>query len=438
MGFGQALSGLNAASQNLDVIGNNIANASTVGYKAGYASFADVYASSRIGLGVQVAAVNQRFATGNVEITGNQYDMAIDGANGFFRLVSSNGEVSYSRNGQFTKDKDHYIVNAQGQRLSGYPQGGIGLDPEPLRVPVGNIAPRATGTDPDAPGISAVLNLDSSSDIIPLPSATPAGPNFNPTDPNSFTNAAPLTVYDSLGNAHDFTQYFVKREGTATSSVWDVYYVLDGQPMAPTTVTPPTPPATEPIWGDATQLSFDTSGRLTSVTTPAGVTDPTSLTLTFANPGGTESPADPLSIPINYGGTTQFNNPFKQNMVQDGYSSGEFASIAVGADGTVMASYTNGKTQAVGTVVLASFNNVNGLQPIGGNAWAESPTSGQPILGQPGTNGLASIKGQAVESSNVDMSQELVNMIIAQRTYQANAQTIKTQDQIMQTLISMR
>ncbi len=420
MGFGQALSGLNAAAQNLDVIGNNIANSSTVGFKSGTASFADVYASSRIGLGVQLTNVNQRFTTGNLEVTGNQYDMAIDGASGFFRLVTTNGEVQYSRNGQFIKDKDNYIVNAQGLRLTGYPAeqrnpdgtiiSGVGQDPVTLRVPQQNIAPQATTQ------IDMVRNLDSGSDTITIP--------FDPANPASFSNSVPMSVFDSLGNSHTLTQYYVKGAGNS----WSVYYTLDGAPMAPTSSAPNAPgPDT---WTTTATLDFDTVGRLT--TTPA------TITLTSNTLGGADSPAAELDIALNYTGTTQFGSPFTQNFGQNGFASGEFASISVGSDGRVQASYTNGQTQNIGTLVLANFNNVNGLQPVGGNGWVESPASGQAILGQPGSNGLSTIKGQAVEASNVDMSQELVNMIIAQRSYQANAQTIKTQDQIMQTLMQMR
>src|SRR6185312_4660339 len=149
------------------------------------------------------------------------------------------------------------------------------------------------------------------------------------------------------------------------------------------------------------------------------------------------SPAAPMAIKVAYDGSTQFGGSFSQNFIQDGYSTGEYASMSIGTDGSMVANYTNGVTKVVGTLALANFNNLQGLQPMGGNAWAETANSGQPILGIPGSNGLALIKGQAVEESNVDMSQELVNMIIAQRTYQANAQTIKTQDQVLQTLINM-
>src|SRR5690554_6934773 len=200
MGFGQGLSGLNAAAQTLDVIGNNIANSGTAGFKGATTKFADIYATSRVGLGVQTTAITQRFTVGNVETTGNQYDIAIDGSTGFFRLTDPSGEVIYSRNGQFHKNKNHFIVNAQGQQLTGYPAGAVGADPVPLTVPVGNVAPQATTQ------VDAVMNLNSQVVAID-PATTP----FDPDQPTSFNTAVPTTVYDSLGNSHQLTQYFVKR-----------------------------------------------------------------------------------------------------------------------------------------------------------------------------------------------------------------------------------
>ncbi|MNX38765.1 Flagellar hook protein FlgE [compost metagenome] len=168
------------------------------------------------------------------------------------------------------------------------------------------------------------------------------------------------------------------------------------------------------------------------------MTSAPTVTLSFAQPGGTATPSDPLSIAVNYTGTTQYGSNYKLVAKPDGYTSGEFSGINISGDGSLVASYTNGETQVVGTIVLADFANLQGLQPVGNNAWKETAASGQPILGQPGSNGMSNVVGQATESSNVDMSKELVNMIIAQRTYQANSQTIKTQDEIMQVLMNLK
>jgi len=403
MGFGQGLSGLNAAAQNLDVIGNNIANSGTVGYKTGSATFADVYANSRVGLGVQMSGVKQRFTTGNVAFTGNQLDMAIDGPAGFFRTVDMSGAVTYTRNGQFFADKNGAIVNAQSQQLTGYtinPTTGLpNTKLEPLIVPRGNMPPKATSE------MTTVANFDVNAKIIDRRTTS-----FNPDDPTSYSNRQESTVYDSLGNTHTLTQYYIKR----SANEWEIRYRIDGQrPLA-----------------DRKDVQFDSAGRLMEFVPGKGNGK---HVINYAVPG-----AENLKLTIDYNGTTAFANPFGAKFTANGYRAGEYLSMDIAKDGTMMARYSNGEQQAVAILALANFNNVQGLQPIGGNAWTETSESGQAVMGQPGANGLATIKGQAVEESNVDMSQELVNMIIAQRTYQANAQTIKTQDQVLQTLITMR
>lgn len=409
MSFGQGLSGLNAASQNLDSIGNNIANSGTVGYKASTVQFADVYANSRVGLGVQVSRVSQRFSVGNVSNSGNQFDMAIDGEKGLFRLEQSNGAVLFSRNGQFYPDKAGYLINAQGHYLTGYGVGSSEL--QRLQVPSANVPPKATTAldfKPNLPGgAAAIPTEDASGNPINI---------FDPKDNTTYSESFSYSVYDSLGNSHEISQYFVKRPSVDGESVWDVYYMEGATPLSPANAT----------------LTFNGSGVMTSP-------NPATVNVTLANSDGNASPADELKFDMRYTGTTQFGGEFaKGKPYQDGYATGEYASMSIDKDGTMVAAYTNGVTQRLGSLVLADFSNLQGLRPVGGNAWAETGESGQPILGRPGENGLASIKGQAVEDSNVDMGQELVNMIIAQRTYQANAQTIKTQDQVLQTLVNLR
>lgn len=405
MSFGQGLSGLKAAAQRLDVIGNNIANSGTVGFKSSTISFADVYASSRVGLGTQVAAVNPNFTVGNLTVTGGQFDLAIDGEKGLFRIEDASGAVYFTRNGEFAPNKEGYLVNAQGYFLTGYirnpADGSYSLQPEPIQLPMGNIAPRATGAED---GVKArAMNLDARTETIDA-AATP----FSVTDPNSFHMSVPLTVYDSLGREHQLTQYFVKRG----PNKWEVYYQL----------------GTELLTGGATPhiLDFQNNGKI--VTTSA------SNSLTFTNLDG----AADLTFTVDYSAATQFGGNFNYEFVQDGYPTGEYASMAVAADGTVVANYTNGEMVEVGYVVLADFSNMLGLSPAGGNAWMQTPDSGAPRLGRPGLNGLATIMSQALEESNVDISTELVNMIITQRTYQANAQSISTQSEMMQALMNIR
>lgn len=402
MGFGQGLSGLNSAAQELDVIGNNIANANTVGFKASTVAFADIYATSKVGLGSKVAAVNQRFTVGTITNTGNQLDLAVDGASGLFRVEDQLGNVMYTRNGQFFQDANNFIVNAQGQRLTGY--GATGTDTNPIKVPVGNLQPVATTT------LTTAANLNAKA-----PNITVA---FNPTKPETYTHSLPVTAYDSLGSPVQLTQYFTK----TADKTWRVDYTVPN-PAA----VPPASPFTL-IAGPT--LNFTDAG-VTNPNPPADFT----LNIPAATlPGG---PA-PLEITVSYTGSTSYSGEFGYNFTQNGFPTGDYSNIEIGQDGAVNAVYTNGERRVTGYVALANFNNLNGLRPSGDNAWVETGASGQPILGRPGTNGLALIRGASVEESNVDMSQELVRMIISQRFYQANAQTIKTQDQILQTLITMR
>ncbi|MFA5664309.1 flagellar hook protein FlgE [Castellaniella sp.] len=402
MSFGQSLSGLNAAAKNLDVIGNNIANSATVGYKSGSITFSDMYSSSMIGLGVNVSGISQDFRSGTLSSTGNQLDMAIDGDKGLFVLQNNEGALMYSRNGQFFPDSLNRVVNAQGQQLMGYAPGGTNL--VGLQIPEVNLAPQASTT------LDNRVNLDAS---VP---AIPAAVAFDADDSSTYSNVVPVTVYDSLGNKHRLMQYYTKREAAGGMAQWEVNFTLDGQ---------------APDGGTGMLLSFDSAGALNPAT-------PSTATISFVGLEVNGAPVDDLAILVDYGESTQYSSGFTQGFRVDGYASGEFSSISIATNGEMTAHYTNGQKSVIGNVVLADFNNVLGLQSVGGNAWVESGASGQPIFGIPGSNGLGAIMGQMVEESNVDISKSLVDMIMAQRTYQANAQSIKTQDQMMQTLITMR
>jgi len=421
MGFQQGLSGLRSSSSMLDVVGNNIANANTVGFKVGQAQFADVYANSlngaagvQIGLGTRLAAVAQQFQQGNISVTSNPLDMAINGP-GFYRL-DTGGTLSYSRNGQFQLDKNGFIVNAQGARLTGYqvnPTTGaiVAATPSPLQIPTGNMAAQQTNN------VAIGLNLDARS-TLPITAA------FNPTVPTSFNNSTSVTSYDSLGNSHVSTMYFQLQPPVppaTASNTWNVYLTVDGA-MVPPTV----PPAAATPMGT---LVFNTNGTL--ATPVNGLMTSAAFTSPGANPGQT--------LTFNFSGSTQFGTVFGVNaMTQDGYAAGQLTGFSTAADGTIMGRYSNGQSRTMGQVVLANFTNPQGLQLLGNNAWAQSPASGAPLVGAPGSGLLGSIQSGAVEDSNVDLTAELVNMITAQRVYQANAQTIKTQDQVLQTVVNLR
>ena len=409
MSFQQGLSGLSAASKTLEAIGNNVANANTIGFKDSQAIFCDVYAASltgsgnaQIGIGTRLSQVAQRFTQGNVTASNNPLDIAVNGG-GFFRM-STNGAVSYSRNGQFQLDKSGYIINAGNARLTGYVADSRGIlstgAPAEINIRSSDLPPQLTTT------VEAMLNLDSRKDV---PVTTP----FSIDDPTTYNNATSVSVFDSLGNAHVLQTFYVK----TAPGAWDVYAAAD-----------------EAIINGGVaigSLTFGTDGALTAASQA-------SLPLTASIPVTTGA-ADPLAVGIDFSGTSQFGSSFSVNQLdQDGYTSGRLSGFGVAPDGLLMGRYTNGKSAVLGQVVLASFANNNGLQPLGSNLWSETAESGSPMVGAPTSGNLGALQSNAVEDSNVDLTAELVNMITAQRNYQANAQTIKTQDQVMQTLVNLR
>lgn len=419
MSFQQGLSGLNASSRDLEVIGNNVANANTYGAKASRAEFADMYANSMngagsnsVGIGVQVAAIAQQFTQGNITTTDNPLDLAINGS-GFFQVSNGAGPNMYTRNGQFKQDRDGFLVNDQAHKLLGYPADASGTiipgKATPLQLPTGGIAPRAT----DAANIEATLD----SRVAATPAATP----INFTDGTTYYKATWQTVYDSKGQDVALTYYFRK---TATDQ-WDVYATANGTSVALDASNNPAP---------ITSITFPSAGGIpTSPTAPVAFNVP-AVTLTQ---GGLSEPINNIQLDLTK--TTEYGAPFAvTNLTQTGYAAGQLSSIQVDASGIIMARYSNGQSKPAGQIELASFHNNQGLQPLGGNEWAQTYASGDPIVSTPGVGNFGLLQSGALEASNVDLTGELVNMIVAQRAYQANAQTIKTQDSVLQTLVNMR
>ena len=423
MAFQHGLSGLNASSKNLDVIGHNIANANTTGFKSSRAEFADLVASSmgagggaNYGIGVEVAAVAQQFSQGNVTVTGNNLDVAING-NGFFKVQQADGSAAYTRAGNFKLDKTGDLVTNGGAQVMGFrvdPATGLSTsEAQPLSFPTG--APiQAKQTE----SIKATLNLDArAKDSAGDATATPPVP----ATPRS-TYGTSINVYDTQGVATPVNLYFMK---TANPNEWAVYNQLDD----PTAV----PPVTAISLGT---IAFDENGKI----------DPATATLTLtvsptANPNaGTAAPAVAnFPVDIDMSGATQFGSKFAvADLSQDGYASGDLTSINISNDGMVMASYSNGVTRSEAQVALANFRNPQGLLAVGGNNWVESFDSGPAVMGKPGDGNFGALRSGALEDSNVDLTAELVNMMTAQRAYQATAQTIKTQDQVMSTLVNLR
>jgi len=548
MGYEQGLSGLSTASTQLDVIGNNIANSSTVGFKQGSAEFASVYSSTlaqsssqQVGIGSSVSTVANDFSQGDITTTDNSLNVAINGG-GFFQL-SNGGTTEYTRNGQFTVNADGFVVNASGANLQGYPLNSTGVvtstTPQSLVIPTTNIPPKSTTT------MALQFNLDSQ-DKVPTNSA------FSPTDPTSYTNESGTTVYDSLGNPVQLQTYFVK---DATPGVWSVYQTAGGtllpsqgtlQATAGTsstytgnagttfptntlttstllingtsvTVTPATPPGilntdvvaainattfvppvtaaldnagagpdivltqgvenypavTTPITvtganaasffgatpttvtgtssvgantaapaGLLGTLTFNTAGSLTSFANTNGVVGTTPGEISVSVPGGEGGSANPIDgttgITLNLTGTTQYGIAFNpNNQTQDGYTSGALSGYSISSAGVIQGNYSNGQSQPLAQIILTTFNDPNGLTSVGNNAYEQTSTSGQPIVGTPGGTNLGVLQSGAVEASNVNLTTQLVDLITAQRNYQANAQTIKTQQTVDQALFNL-
>ena len=483
MPFNVALSGLRAASTDLEVTGNNVANASTTGFKKSSVQFGDLYASSflsgsinQIGSGVRVQTISQNFGQGSISVTANSLDLAINGE-GFF-VLDHGGERRYSRAGHFGVDSQGYIVNNTGMKIQGYmgeANGPLG----PLRVSSENLAPRRTED------VMASLNLNSSSATIPqaLSSLTPgldrvltvtladgsvarlqisaadtaedianalngispgvathdnvtvtlgAGAavsehQFDPTDPKTYNHTTSTTIYDSLGNAHVLSMYFIQEQTVEGSekTPWTMHLQVNGRDVG----------------ASAYNLVFNSDGSLDASMsdkievnnwvprkpdgTPNGATGPN------GNPNST--------FAVDISQLTQYGSPFAVNdMQQDGYTTGRMAGLDVNKDGVIFARYTNGQSQVIGRVALATFKDMDGLASVGDTTWVETYRSGQPLIGTPGMAALGAIQSNALEDSNVDLSDQLVNLIIAQRNYQANAKTIETANAVTQTIINLR
>ncbi|WP_110651108.1 flagellar hook protein FlgE [Salinicola peritrichatus] len=492
MGFSQALSGVNAASQQLDTIGNNISNSQTKGFKSSSVQFADVYAGSQIGLGTRVSGVLQDFTNGTLETTNRDLDLGISG-DGFLRFVQGD-QVGYSRNGQLTMTADGYLANAQGAYLTGYnvsnfnstdttatvPTGGL---PEIIQLPSDSMIAKATQN------ASAAIDLDSS-DAVPTRA-------FDPSNSATYNYGTSSSVIDSQGNAYDLQMFFIRADeaadGSELSNAWTVetrvalgenntfpktidsldgvtdpnfggadpasvtggngeYTVTSGGVNYIATVSgaTPTTDAAGNVTGytggsisysavlDSKMLQFDNNGQLSGISTDGGLEfDNTTTATSYAfDP---QNGAAPLSFDFDFAGSSQTAQDYATNSPQqDGYTSGQLVGVSIDEDGTIIGSYSNNQNIGLGRVVLADFSNPEGLESLGDNLWAETSASGQAVMGTAGSGRYGSLQSGTLEASNVDLTEELVNLIIAQRNFQANTNTIKTQDEVMQTVVNLR
>ncbi|EPL9569685.1 flagellar hook protein FlgE [Providencia rettgeri] len=419
MSFSQAVSGLNAASAGLDSIGNNIANSATNGFKGATTSFADMFAGSGVGLGVNVAAVTQNFKDGPITRTDRPTDVAISGS-GFFRVQDKNGDTYYSRDGQFLRDKSGNLVNNQGMVVTGYPasvdeKGNITIQsggvPEGLNIPTDMMDAKKSEL------AKLTINLNSEDKI-----KDKAFDVNNPDDSSTYNFSTTMTAYDSQGNTHEISVYFVK----TADNEWQVYAKDANDKVATQLVN------TEDVDDMVVvhnKLKFDGNGRLAA---------PTNATFDFNYKGLNGANDGVLQIDLNKTRQQKVSESSVSAIDVDGFPAGEYTSFKIEDNGLIVANYSNQQKRVVGQVALSAFANPNGLVSQGGNVWASSNASGNPMDGVPGVGQFGKLTSGALESSNVDMSQELISMIVMQRNYQSNAQTIKTQDQMLQTLVNLR
>lgn len=407
MTFRTALSGIAAATTNLSVTSNNIANVSTSGFKEGRAEFGDLYAASIFGTarnttgsGVRVTGITQQFTQGSVEFTSRNLDVAISGG-GFFTL-NNNGTSVYSRAGNFQLDRDGYVVNPTGARLQVFPP----VAGSSTSFETGRLQDLQLITTDNAPLATTDVTVGSN---LPANGVVPAAAPFDPNDTNTFNHSTSVTVYDSLGVAHVHTLYYVK---TATANQWALHNYVDGTAVGP-----------------AQTLQYDNQGALTA---PASGL----LTLPAYTP---TTGAAALTLTLDVGSSTQYGERFAINdLRQNGYTTGRLVGIEVSQEGVVFARYTNGVADPLGQIAMSTFPNSQGLQNLGDNAWSQTFESGDVRRGAAGTSDFGLIQSGALESSNVELTEQLVNMIVAQRNFQANAQMIQTNDQIQQTIINLR
>ncbi|MDB2386949.1 flagellar hook protein FlgE [Shewanella sp.] len=410
MSFNIALSGLQATTQDLNTISNNIANSSTVGFRGGRSEFSAIYSGNQAG-GVNVMSTSQNFSTGgNLTYTGRQLDMGIQG-DGFFVLSGQDGSNMYARAGMFNQDANGFITDPTGNRLQGYTVSASGDlqtgNTTDLQIKTGSIAAKATES------VSFVSNLDARVDVIAAtkPALDPNDPpvsTFNPDDTSTYHSPSSAVIYDSQGNEHVMTQYYVK----TADNTWNVHYLMDDVDITP---------------AGGHQLTFNTDGVLTS---------DEKLTLNITDPaiiGG----AAALNLEVGYDNSTQYASDYNNSSLsQNGYTSGELNGIRLDESGMFYGTYTNGQEQLQGQVALANFTNPNGLTPVSNNAWTATNSAGVPVLGAPATGTLGSVSSGYLEGSNVDTTAEMVSLMTAQRNYQSNAKVLDANSTMQQALLN--
>ncbi|MEE4244529.1 MAG: flagellar hook protein FlgE [Kangiellaceae bacterium] len=426
MSFSTALSGLSAAQSDLNVTSNNIANVSTTGFKFSRAEFGDIFATSTlgssktaIGNGVLLSNVAQQFNQGNLEFTSNTLDLAVSGQ-GFFIVDPSQGggNKTYTRAGEFGVDNNGFVVNNSGARLQVFPTNPDGtVTATALSSTIPLQIPQSQGSPTETTELEIGVNLPANAPGLNVN-------NFDPTSPSTFSASTSSTIFDSLGESHIATIYYVK--DAAAPNTWAAYYYVDGNPV---NIQGGTAGAAGQLYHS---VEFDAAGSFVQ-TVPAS---PQTAALGFTNGSNAGQ-----TITVDYANNvpTQFASPFTVNTLdQNGATIGRLAGIEISDSGVVRANFTNGQSNSIGKIALARFANPQGLAQLGNNAWSDTINSGQPLAGEALTASFGQVRSGALENSNVDLTSELVNLITAQRNFQANAKTIETNNQVTQTIIQIR
>ncbi|GAC24924.1 MAG: flagellar hook protein FlgE [Alteromonadaceae bacterium] len=458
MSFNIALSGVSAAQRDLDTTANNIANVNTVGFKESRAEFGDVYASSllaggktKVGDGVITQEVAQQFSQGSLQFTNNSLDLAVTG-NGFFATIPEidSREFSFTRAGMFKLDAENFVVNSNGDNLLGFPVNPDGTSSsvalsttQAVRIPDSSGSPQPTSE------VSLKMNLPAGDDAVDLDL-------FNPDDPLTYNAATSVTVFDSLGDSHVMTYYFMKDQ--AATNEWVVTTYMDDIALNTEGDTPGVPPVTGPnVVGETTgspvagyRMTFSAGGDFTSIANADGTTSATgditsvalggtilangsdpsqTITTNFAFDPGNATPDEP----------TQFASAFEvTSLEQDGLAVGRLTGIDIGADGLVRATYSNGTSEPIIRVALVRFANDQGLTQQSNTQWQESILSGEALAGEATTGTFGDINSSALEQANVNLTTELIDLIIAQRNFQANSRALEVNNQLNQTILNIR
>jgi len=434
MSFNIALSGLNAAQKDLDVTSNNIANVNTTGFKESRAEFVDVYAASllssgktKVGDGVLTADVAQQFSQGSISFTSNALDLAITG-NGFFATVPDidSLETSYTRAGEFKLNDSNFVVNSGGEYLLGF---AVNSDGSSSSVALSTAAPLQIPTASGAPTQTSEVDIKMN---LPAGDGIPAF-TFDHTDPLTYNNSTSVTIFDSLGDSHVMTYYFVKE----AANTWNMYAAVDDQLVDI--------PGGLDVDGDGisnAQLTFDASGDFATQV-------PTDIITAQLGSSILSNGADPTQTVIvdfnldstgpNVNEPTQYASSFEvTSLDQNGLAVGRLTGIDIGTDGLVEATYSNGTSEPLARIALVSFSNNQGLTQVGGTSWKASIASGEALAGEAGSGTFGSINSSALEQSNVNLTTELIDLIAAQRNFQANSRSLEVDNQLNQTILQIR